>query len=444
MDGIAFKQRVRTISQPLPASNISFRHPGYDDPEDILFTLPRLDSSDSQAPASGVLHGTALLACQIIANNAFDGYLTTDRGGNQRVSVALDGVLMDDDYWFVVPDTDVYPVVPRFQEWQFPHGHLEKLAAWDPKSQTIELHVDISTERPTTMTTTTTGAKPPSMLPPAVPAVPRCVLTNNPYAIQKTHIVPVAQSKWFQANSMKRYGDQQLFINTEQNMVPIRHDLHKLWDDHVFALVPKRAADGNGSAFVVHVLNMPKPPLNEFANEWHNTPVQKGALDQAGKAFLLAKYVTCRHRRIVLRNDSFRYAAIANWWPPFMQVRTGCLHVVQALHCILGGASKRCDISSESRQRPAIPSRNKNSLDVTLCPESTVQWRGLEERQCERGQQETVSISDLCCGSTRRRGGSRGQVVHKERPRQAVSELAGKRGGPMVRAECARKGSKRR
>lgn len=401
MDGIAFKQRkqrTQTTSKPLPAPDISFRHPGYNHSEDVLFTLPRLDSSDSPALAAGIHHGTALLACQIIANNAFEGYLTTDRDGNQQVSVALNGILMDDDYWFVVPDTDVYPVVPRFQEWQFPHGHMERLAAWDPKSQTVEIHVGVSTDRPTP---TTTGVEPLSMLP---PAVPRCVLSSNPYGIQKAHIVPVAQSEWFQANNMIRYGNRQVFIDTGQNIVPIRHDLHKLWDDHVFALVPKRAADGHSSAFVVHVLNMPNPALNEFASEWHNTPVQEGALDQAGKAFLLAKYVTWRHGSLALHNDSFRYSASANCWLPFIQVRSGYFHVVQALCCVLGGASKRCDIASEGRQRPAIRSRNKNMLDVTLPSDSTVRGRGFEERQCEREQQETVPISDLFCGSRRRRG----------------------------------------
>lgn len=102
---VILKQRYQSIS-PRPDSSplkltISFRHPGYDDPEDILLTLPRLDSHP-QAESAGVHHGTALLACQIIANNALDGYLATDREGTDRVSIAPDGILLDDSYWFIV------------------------------------------------------------------------------------------------------------------------------------------------------------------------------------------------------------------------------------------------------------------------------------------------------------------------------------------------------
>lgn len=311
MDSILLKQRARvTLPIPPKLSSIAFRHPGYDDPEDILFNLPCLDlPSSQQAPASaGVHHNTALFACQIVANNAFNGYLATDRDGKHAVSTTLDGILTDDDYWFIVPGlTDVYPVVPRFQEWQFPHAYMDELAEWDPMPDVAAaaaaaahqqtMHAD----RPTT----TTSAEPSPMLPPAMPTsarssgaqahntnliLSRCILSSNPYGLQKAHIIPTAQSKWFQANSMKRYGNNQLFIHAEQNKVPMRHDLHKVWDDHIFALVPKRDPSADGQfTYVAHVLNIPKPAIAEFASEWHNMPVQEGALDHTGKAFLFAK-----------------------------------------------------------------------------------------------------------------------------------------------------------
>ncbi|KUI71187.1 hypothetical protein VM1G_06835 [Cytospora mali] len=140
MDRVILKQRVHSSPKSAaPLKNtISFRHPGYDDPEDILLTLPRLDSSPQSGAAAGVHYGTALLACQIIANNAFNGHLTTGRDGNNRVSIALDGILLDDDYWFVVDgEAGVYPVMPRFEDWQFPHHHMGSLT-WDPKSQPVE------------------------------------------------------------------------------------------------------------------------------------------------------------------------------------------------------------------------------------------------------------------------------------------------------------------
>lgn len=86
-------------------------------------------------------------------------------------------------------------------------------------------------------------------------------------------------------NSMRQYGEgNQQFIRAEQNKVPMHHDLHELWDRHIFALVPKRG--GGRRDFVIHVL---RPGVDEFASEWHNTSVQEGALDNTEKAFLFAK-----------------------------------------------------------------------------------------------------------------------------------------------------------
>ncbi|CAN8106115.1 unnamed protein product [Discula destructiva] len=300
MDQVTLRQRVRNnygldVSPPL-AKSITFRHPGYS-LDNILFTLPRLDQSPQveEAAAAGVHHGTALLACQIIANNAFDGFLTTDQEGKNRVppTVPLDGVLLDDDYWFHTADrgddTDIYPVVPRFEEWQFPHGYMGHLT-WDPKIQAFEPEQPLTSEsKPLTsapdrripitsaMFSSNPFAPPPSR---------RCILSNNGYATQQAHIVPTAQSFWFQINNMKRYGDSRQFIHAAQNRLPLRHDLHKLWDDFVYTLVPKRG----GCNFVVHVLGVPSSAASEFAHEWHNTPVQEGALDGVAKAFLFAKF----------------------------------------------------------------------------------------------------------------------------------------------------------
>jgi hypothetical protein len=54
-------------------------------------------------PTYGVHHRTALLACQIIAGNAFhNSFLALDRAGQQPVQVMLDGVLTDTQYYFIV------------------------------------------------------------------------------------------------------------------------------------------------------------------------------------------------------------------------------------------------------------------------------------------------------------------------------------------------------
>ncbi|CAN8105394.1 unnamed protein product [Discula destructiva] len=281
--------------QPPPAS-ISFRHPGYDDAEGVLFTLPRLDVTTAEQAIAGVHHGTALLACQVIANNAFDGYLTTDRERQHRVSLPLDAILLNDDYWFAAGgDNVVYPVVPRFEEWQFPHTYMDSLS-WDPILSPVELTapaapasldrtMPVSAAAPSNVATSSDPRVLP-LAPPPRPTPSRCILSQKPYGIHQAHIVPKAQSQWFQTNSMRRYGDPQLFIHSENNKVPMRHDLHQLWDANIYALVPKRG----GRGFVVHVLQLPKSAISEFADDWHNTPLQKDALYHAGKAFLFAKF----------------------------------------------------------------------------------------------------------------------------------------------------------
>ncbi|KAL2141621.1 hypothetical protein VTI28DRAFT_2167 [Corynascus sepedonium] len=79
--------------------DIYFLHPGYDS-HNTLLSLPRVDSTTS---TYGVHHRTALLACQIIAGNAFmNSFLAFNKAGQQRVQVPLDGILIDKQYYFIV------------------------------------------------------------------------------------------------------------------------------------------------------------------------------------------------------------------------------------------------------------------------------------------------------------------------------------------------------
>jgi len=71
----------------LSSDDICFHHPGYHT-SNTLLTLPRVDSiavADA-APTYGVHHRTALLACQIIAGNAFNNSrFALDKAGQQSV-----------------------------------------------------------------------------------------------------------------------------------------------------------------------------------------------------------------------------------------------------------------------------------------------------------------------------------------------------------------------
>jgi hypothetical protein len=94
---------------PVPSSDvrsreeIRFLHPGYVTPNNTLLHLPRVDRASTGD--FGVHYGTALVACGIIANNAFEtGRFALDRDGRQRVDLPFDGVLLGRAYYFFVGD----------------------------------------------------------------------------------------------------------------------------------------------------------------------------------------------------------------------------------------------------------------------------------------------------------------------------------------------------
>ncbi len=83
--------------------SIRFLHPGYNPPTNVLLSLARVDSTINDSERYGVHHRTALVACQIIANNAFnDSYLSLDQAGQQRVTTPLDDILIEREYYFIV------------------------------------------------------------------------------------------------------------------------------------------------------------------------------------------------------------------------------------------------------------------------------------------------------------------------------------------------------
>jgi hypothetical protein len=97
---------------PIPPTELSLRpliwflHPGYPDGTNSLLTLPRVDriSGTPGTPDTfGVHHRTALVACQIVANNAFDtGVLALDKAGERRVDTPPDGILTEEKYYLIV------------------------------------------------------------------------------------------------------------------------------------------------------------------------------------------------------------------------------------------------------------------------------------------------------------------------------------------------------
>jgi hypothetical protein len=82
---------------------IRFLHPGYSI-QNTLLSLSRVDRVENTT-TFGVRHRTALLACQIIAGNAFDtSHLTLDKEGQRPVNLLLDDILTENEYYLIVGD----------------------------------------------------------------------------------------------------------------------------------------------------------------------------------------------------------------------------------------------------------------------------------------------------------------------------------------------------
>ena len=75
---------------------VHLHHPDYSDENGILLSLLVIDGA-----GGGLHHGTALVACAILADNQWDGWLSVDRHGS-RLSEQLD-VLSGDNYYSLVP-----------------------------------------------------------------------------------------------------------------------------------------------------------------------------------------------------------------------------------------------------------------------------------------------------------------------------------------------------
>ncbi|KAI0904621.1 hypothetical protein F4823DRAFT_614443 [Ustulina deusta] len=262
--------------------DILFLHPAYKEPFNVLLKLPRTDavphsaapSTDSTAATYGVHHATALVACQIVANNAFDGFLSYNPEGTRPVCVGADQdddnntildeyynntILESDEYYFVVPDythaagesdknNEPYAIVPSFEDWAFPHNHIPPL--WR----------SIESMRPNINAIADDGGRG------GMGTLPRCAVSNVTWAIDKCHLVPKYQESWYHKNGMARYRSSGcLDIDDPANLCILRKDIHAALDTFVFAVVPKRYG------YVVHALQA-WGPWSEFAAEFHDVP----------------------------------------------------------------------------------------------------------------------------------------------------------------------------
>jgi len=231
--------------------SITFMHPGYTPPQD-LFSLPKVDST--AMGKFGVHFGTAIVACQIIANNAFDnGYLTLDIEGQQQVSLPYDNVLTESQYYLHVRSRPGrYPVVPSFEDWEFPHDRIP--ASWP--------EIDDS------------------------PTQSSCAITSYSIGVEMAHFVEKTQLSWYIRNQMSRYGYGVRDINNQANLVPLRVDIHRAFYRRCWAIVPKRESGADGR--VTYVSHFLMPDAAELWNDHHN--IRGSSLTMLSRPYIFARF----------------------------------------------------------------------------------------------------------------------------------------------------------
>ena len=296
---------VSSILQPPSRFFIFFRHPGYDDSNNVLFKLHASDTAPTccrdgepaQHRGPGLYAQFALDACAIVADNRTDGWLSSDRdpelARNNRV--AAGSTLHARSYYFHLEDSEgsdlPYSIVPSFREWSFPHDRLP--AHW----------AQLSSPSNTTSDATFT----PSNLTAALTVRDGCCrITGHKEELQVAHLVPQAELDWWHANDMARYNNGQGYsLDDTANVMLLRADLHIAFDKPRFVFVPK-PSDGCGIRLVFHLLGS----SDEYEHYHHNRELHESKVSAdllfarfAWTLFpLLGAFLSCKKdRRLALR-----------------------------------------------------------------------------------------------------------------------------------------------
>ncbi|KAM3516605.1 hypothetical protein NHJ13051_009754 [Beauveria bassiana] len=218
-------------------------------------------ASYGEKDSYGVHFGTMLLACQVIAGNSFNtAYLSHDRKGSHRVQLPPGGILMHDRYFLHVPrgadeaDTTSYAVTPNFQQWRFP-GAGALPAPWRSIAMTPR---DAATS---------------------------CILSGR-MRPEKAHVIPQSHDRWYTDNGMSRYSQGAHSVsNSGDNTFRLRADLHRIFDDRAFTLVPKLDAEGQ-QHIVVHFFSTTSS--SDAALVYHNRKVH--SIQFVAPEFLFARF----------------------------------------------------------------------------------------------------------------------------------------------------------
>ena len=294
--------------------HVLFRHPGYDDSNNVLFKLYAIDAATdgthngeegaSQRPGtSGLFAQFALDACAIIAGNRFNGWLSTSRNPDEAHNTRVDAgstLVARSYYYHLDRDEEIdgpdgpYRIVPNFREWRFPHGQ-------------IPTHWEQLPENPTSQESTVTR----SNLTLALKVRDgTCRISGYTEELQVAHIVPQAELDWWMANSMSQYNRSLTSsMDDTGNAMLLQASLHIAFDRPRFVFVPKPSGDDSEMRLVLHLLE----PSAEFEHLYHNRELHPSdvGVEMLFARFawtlfpLLEAFLSCKEdRRLTVRTTS--------------------------------------------------------------------------------------------------------------------------------------------
>ncbi|KAF5384113.1 hypothetical protein D9615_003225 [Tricholomella constricta] len=211
---------------PEDASYVVFWHPGTNRP---FLSLPAYDNS-GEPNDFGLHHGTALLACQVLACNE-PGYLSTSRDP-EDVAVRHDGgpdsLLREKIYYYFLSNSKPrYEICRRFSKWRFPHkSYSEEL--WGKRDSNPGVlkggfHSAAAASQ---------GTRQRDEI---------CAVSGCNDSLTLSHLVPIAEADWLRRNSMDVYMTNNKILHLDPtNLLAMRADLHhKQFEHGTFAIVPK-------------------------------------------------------------------------------------------------------------------------------------------------------------------------------------------------------------
>ena len=253
----------------LPKAKTIIKHPGYPDElgQNDLLTFYAWDTEEGGFHAS-----TAHLACSLVACNAFDGYLTKDKCGSQRINCDGDKILSPGHYYFHVPNppdqppNSKYPVYPTFSNWKFPHEMIPD----DWKSNPADAN-DNSTKSVSAISAA------------VIERDKSCIVSGDRDMLERAHLCPKVETEWFQTNGMRSYNNQgNLFgsaaADDMANAITLRMDIHKAFDRGHFVIARKKGH------WVPHFLN----PTYDLGRKYHQLVLKMNA--NVASEFLLVRF----------------------------------------------------------------------------------------------------------------------------------------------------------